>query len=207
MLSPVDLLWFGGIGTYIKSQFEPESEVGDRANSAIRVNATDMKCRVIGEGANLGTTQKGRIEFNHKGGLVNTDFIDNSAGVDCSDHEVNIKILLSDLVRRKKLKLDERNKMLEKMTTNVENLVLKDNVSQNKIISFIESFGTKMLDHHSNLMKNLEQSGRLNRAIEFLPDERKIDEYSASGKGLSRPELCVLLSYAKMEVYDQLAEQ
>ena len=204
LLAPVDLLWFGGIGTYIKSQHEPESEVGDRANAAVRINASDMKCKVIGEGANLGVTQRGRIEFNQKGGLINTDFIDNSAGVDCSDHEVNIKILLSDLVRRKKLTLPARNQMLEKMTNNVEDLVLQDNIAQNKIISFIESLGGKVLDHHSNLMKSLEQNGRLNRAIEFLPDERKIDEYSASGRGMSRPEISVLLSYAKMEVYDQL---
>lgn len=201
---PVDLLWFGGIGTFIKSKHENDADVGDRANDALRVNADQLKCKVVGEGANLGVTQLGRIEFARIGGSINTDSIDNSGGVDCSDHEVNIKILLREAVLQGDLSLEERNKLLVKMTDEVAQLVLNTNYDQNLILSLITSMGTRVLDVQSKLMRYLEKTGRLDRTLESLPDDQKILDYQAEQVGLSRPELSILLPYAKNALYDHV---
>jgi glutamate dehydrogenase len=201
----VDLLFFGGIGTYVKSAQESHQDVGDRANDALRINGKDLRCRVVGEGANLGCTQLGRMEFArlHKGHL-NTDFIDNSAGVACSDREVNIKILFNDVCRQKKLTMDERNVLLEKMTPDVAALVLRDNYVQPQAISMTEQLGHKKLDQLIALMKALEHDGLLNRAIEYLPDDALLEEYQAKKEGFSRPEIATLLAYAKIAYYDKI---
>ncbi|MGB0934853.1 MAG: NAD-glutamate dehydrogenase, partial [Alphaproteobacteria bacterium] len=204
LMSEVDLLWFGGIGTYIKSKFESDSSVGDRANDAVRIDARHLKCRVIGEGANLGITQRGRIEFAGIGGHVNTDAIDNSAGVDCSDHEVNIKILLSDVIAGKKLSLKKRNELLESMTDEVASLVLRNNYDQNLALSLITAQGVKLLDLQAKLMRALEKKGVLDRTLEYLPDDSSLADYQASQTLLSRPELSVIIAYAKNDIYDEL---
>ena len=165
--SPVDLLWNGGIGTYVKSSQENDVEVGDRANDNVRVDACDLQCKIVGEGGNLGFTQRGRIEYALKGGKINTDSIDNSAGVDCSDHEVNIKIALRSAIEHKKLNYQKRNKLLEEMTDEVEDLVLRDNFLQTQAISIAEFQGVKALEQHDRMMKKLEREGLLDRQVEF----------------------------------------
>lgn len=201
----VDLLWFGGIGTFIKSSQESHSDVGDRSNDGVRVNAKDLRCRVIGEGANLGLTQLGRIEYARKAdGRINTDFIDNSAGVSCSDHEVNIKILFNEILRKNKLTRPERNKLLTEMTDNVAQLVLIDNYLQPQAITFIEHLGNKKLDRQVRLVRAMEQEGLLNRQIEFLPDDVTFEEYQASQVGLCRPEIAVVLSYSKINYFQKI---
>jgi len=202
--APVDLLWNGGIGTYVKSQLETDNEAGDRANDSLRVNGKDLRCKVVGEGGNLGLTQKGRIEFALNGGRVNTDAMDNSAGVDCSDHEVNIKIALAAALRDDKISLKERNKVLESMTDEVSDLVLYDNYLQTLAISIAQSQKEKLLDDQSQFMDRLDKDGLLNKRIEFLPSKKEIEKRRADGVGLVRPELCVILSYAKMEIYNKL---
>ncbi|HEX2115683.1 MAG TPA: NAD-glutamate dehydrogenase, partial [Alphaproteobacteria bacterium] len=202
--APVDLLWLGGIGTYVKASDETHAEVGDRANDALRVDGTELRARVVGEGANLGVTQRGRIEYAQAGGRINTDAIDNSAGVDTSDHEVNIKILLGDVVARGDMTLKQRDKLLARMTDEVGALVLRDNYLQTQALSVAESEGATALDAHVRLIRSLEKAGRLNRAIEFLPDDEEIQRRQAAGQGLTRPELAVLLAYAKLTLYDQL---
>ena len=199
--SPVDLLWNGGIGTYVKSVDEHHQDAGDRANDEVRVNGSDLRCKVIGEGGNLGLTQKGRIEFALNGGRVNTDAMDNSAGVDCSDREVNIKIALTQALLAKKITLDKRNKFLESMTSEVSDLVLADNIMQTQAVSIEESRGYSNLGNQSQFLDKLEKSGLLNREIEFLPSQKEIDKREAGNIGLTRPELCVMLSYAKMDIY------
>ena len=205
LVAKVDLLWFGGIGTYVKSSKENNAEVGDRANDALRINATELNAEVLGEGANLGVTQRARIEFALRGGRINTDAIDNSAGVDCSDHEVNIKILLGAVVQDGDMTLKQRDKLLEAMTDAVAELVLADNYDQTLALTLARSQGAKLLDQQMRLMRDLERGHlKLNREIEFLPNDEAIAERAAAGSGLTRPELAVLLAYAKMELYDSL---
>ncbi len=204
LAAEVDLLWLGGIGTYVKSSQESHSEVGDRANDALRVDGADLCCKVVGEGANLGFTQRGRVEFGLKGGRGNTDAVDNSAGVDCSDHEVNIKILLNDLVQAGDLTLKQRDRLLREMTDEVAALVLRDNYLQSQALSVAEAQGWKQLDQQGRFMRALERAGKLDRALEFLPDDEAVRESIAARRGLTRPELAVLLAYAKMSLYDEL---
>lgn len=202
--APVDLLWNGGIGTYAKATDESNEDVGDRANDAIRVNGNELRAKVIGEGGNLGFTQKGRIEYALTGGRINTDAMDNSAGVDCSDHEVNIKIALTAAMRDKKITLEERNKILEKMTDNVAHLVLEDNRLQTQAITIAQSQGSAILSSQAQFISSLEKSGLLNRQIEFLPSKKEIAKRQMDKIGLTRPELCVLLAYSKMDIYNHL---
>ena len=204
LYAKVDLLYFGGIGTYVKASDETHEEAGDRANDALRVDGRDLQASVLGEGANLGLTQRGRIEFAMKGGRLNTDAIDNSAGVDTSDHEVNIKILLRKLVTSGQLALPARNKLLASMTDDVGRLVLRDNYLQTQALTVAETQAVTLLPLHARSLRALEKSGLLNRAIEFLPDEAELTERARLGKGLTRPELSVLLAYAKIWLYDQL---
>lgn len=202
-----DLLWFGGIGTYVKSSQESNADVGDRNNDTVRVNAKDLTCKVVGEGANLGVTHLGRIEFARRArGRINTDAIDNSAGVDCSDHEVNIKILFGRPVREERLTLPERNTLLETMTDNVASLVLQDNYQQNLCLSIMESQSVDALDQQIRLIKKLETIGLLNRSIEYLPEDTTLAEMLSSGKSLVRPELAVLLAYAKIFLYTEVVK-
>ncbi len=202
--APVDLLWFGGIGTYVKSAGETHADVGDRANDALRVDAPDVRARVIGEGANLGVTQAGRIGYARRGGRINTDFIDNSAGVDTSDHEVNIKIALGQAERAGRLSREERNRLLADMTEAVADLVLANNAAQTLALSIAEASSGPKFDDHLRLMSLLEDAGRLYRAVEGLPDAREAAERRRQGLGLTRPELAILLSHAKMHLKEEL---
>ncbi len=202
--APVDLLWLGGIGSYVKAASQSHSEAGDKANDATRVDAEDLRVKVIGEGANLGVTQKGRIAFALAGGRINTDFIDNSAGVDCSDNEVNIKILLRLATNSSALKLADRDTLLASMTDDVSAIVLRDNYQQTQALSIAQSHGLDKLSSHTRLMKALETQGGLNRAVEGLPSDREIDERRRNATGLTRPELAVLMAYAKMTLFEAL---
>ena len=202
--SPVDLLWFGGIGTYVKSSQESNSDANDRNNDDIRIDGKDLNCRVIAEGANLGITQLGRIEFASQGGLINTDAIDNSAGVDCSDHEVNLKILLKKLVADKKITPAQRNQLLGQMENEVSELILAHNVAQNNAISMVEARGTMVMGRQQRFMHFLECEDYLNRQLEFLPNADEMIEKQRNGIGLTRPEISVILAYGKMFSYDQI---
>src|SRR5690606_31710094 len=173
---PVDLLWNGGIGTYVKASWEANPQIGDRANDAVRVDGRELRCKVIGEGGNLGCSQLGRIEFALHGGRVNTDFVDNSGGVDCSDHEVNIKILLDVVQRRAKQTRTTRNRLLARMTDEVGQLVLRDNYLQSQAISLMQSVAAERLGEHAHLIRSLELEGVLDRALEFLPSAEEIEE-------------------------------
>jgi glutamate dehydrogenase len=204
--SPVDLLWNGGIGTYVKASSENHADAGDRANNAIRINGVDLRCKVIGEGGNLGMTQRSRIEAAMNGVLLNTDFIDNSAGVDTSDHEVNIKILLNDAVQRNEMSVAQRNDLLREMTDEVERLVLFDNYRQNDAISIMERMSVSRLGSKQHFIRTLESQGLLDRQIEFLPSDSELAERKARGVGLTRPELAILLSYSKIVIFQQLLE-
>ena len=204
LLADVELLWFGGIGTYVKAEAESHLDVGDRANDALRVDGGQLRAKVIGEGANLGVTQRGRIEYGQAGGRSNTDFIDNSAGVDCSDHEVNIKILLGAVEQAGKMTRKERNKLLEKMTDDVAQQCLRDNYLQGQAITVTHALGGHLLDRFARFMRALEKEGQLNRRIEYLPDDEEVLERLKRGEGLTRAEIAVLLSYAKLVLYDQL---
>jgi glutamate dehydrogenase len=203
-----DLLFFGGIGTYIKAGSERNLEVGDRANDGLRVNASEIRAKVVGEGANLGMTQQARIEYSLKGGRLNTDFVDNSAGVDTSDHEVNIKILLSDAARKLQNRMDEkaRDKLLKGMTDEIAGLVLSDNYQQTQALSLMEFQSAETLSEHASFMTSLEKAGLLNRAVEFLPDDDQIEMRRKVGKGLTRPELSLILSYGKITYTHALME-
>ncbi|KLE32177.1 glutamate dehydrogenase [Aurantiacibacter gangjinensis] len=202
MKSPVDLIWFGGIGTYVKSSDETNAEVGDPANDGLRVNAEDVRAKVIGEGANLGATQAGRIEFALHGGRVNTDFIDNSAGVDCSDNEVNIKIALTAARRAGRLSEERRNAILKEMTEEVAALVLEDNRLQSLALSIAQQGGSRTIGAHARLIETLEEIGGLDRANEGLGDAVELQRRAADGKGLTRPELAVLMCYSKLVLQD-----
>jgi len=204
--APVDLLWNGGIGTYVKASTESHSDVGDRANNSLRVDGNQLRCKVVGEGGNLGMTQRGRIEAAQHGVLLNTDFIDNSAGVDTSDHEVNIKILLGAVVKRGELTMEERNTLLASMTDEVGELVLNDNYRQNQAISLMESMSTSRLGSFGHFIRTLEAQGLLDRAIEFLPTDAELNDRKARGQGLTRPELSVLLSYDKIVIFNELLD-
>ncbi|MER5576711.1 NAD-glutamate dehydrogenase [Streptomyces massasporeus] len=202
--APVDLLWNGGIGTYVKASTESNADVGDKANDAIRVDGADLRVAVVGEGGNLGLTQLGRIEFALHGGRINTDAIDNSAGVDTSDHEVNIKILLNGLVRDGDMTVKQRNKLLAEMTDEVGRLVLRNNYAQNTAIANALAQSGAMLHAQQRFMKHLVREGHLDRALEFLPTDRQIRERLAQGQGLTGPETAVLLAYTKITVAEEL---
>ncbi len=196
--APVDLIWNGGIGTFVKASYETHAEVGDRTNDAIRIDGNEVKARVIAEGGNLGLTQLARVEYSLNGGIIYTDFVDNSAGVDCSDHEVNIKILLNQLVMNGDMSLEDRNTLLGSMTEEVAELVLRDNYEQTQIISLEASVAIQTMDLVRRYMNEIEKNGRLRRKLEFLPDEKKLLERKADGKGMTRPEIAILISYSKM---------
>ena len=204
LAAPVDLLWNGGIGTFVKASPESHLEVGDKANDALRVDGRDLRCRVVGEGGNLGLTQRGRVEYALAGGRVLTDAIDNSAGVDCSDHEVNIKILLGAAVASGDLTEKQRNELLVGMTDDVARLVLRNNYRQTQALSLAAIQAPSMLGVHARLVQHLEQGGRLNRELEFLPSDEVMAERKAGRGGLVPPELAVLLAYAKIELNDAL---
>jgi glutamate dehydrogenase len=204
LTAPVELLWFGGIGTFVKAADETQAEVGDRANDAVRVNGGDIRAKVVGEGANLGVTQRGRVAFALAGGRIDTDAIDNSAGVDTSDHEVNIKILLDQAIASGALAAEERQRLLANMSGEVASLVLRDNYLQGECLSTAEARGVVPLDRQLRMIRDLERMGRLDRALEFLPDDETLAARAAQGRGLVRPELAVLLAYAKMTLYEQL---
>jgi glutamate dehydrogenase len=202
--APVDLLWFGGIGTFVKAAAESGTGVGDRANDGVRVDAAELRSKVVGEGANLGVTQRGRIEYALAGGRINTDAIDNSGGVDTSDHEVNIKILLDEAVAAGDLTGKQRDELLEEMTDEVAALVLRDNYQQTQAITVAQSQGVTALDRQARLIRELERAGRLDRALEALPDDESLSERQAAGGGLTRPELAILLAYSKISLYEEL---
>ncbi len=200
----VDLIWNGGIGTYVKASSEGHSDVGDRSNDAVRVDANELRCRVVGEGGNLGLTQRARVEFSLNGGRINTDFIDNSGGVDSSDREVNIKILLSDVTKKKGMTRPKRDELLASMTDDVANLVLRNNYLQTQAISVSEMLSPERVDEVARLIGNFERTGLLDRALEFLPDDSEIEDRRNRKQGFTRPELAVVLSYAKIDLYDGL---
>ena len=200
--APVDLLWFGGIGTYIKASTQSHAEVGDPANDALRVDAIDLKAKAIGEGANLAITQAARIEFAQHGGRINTDFIDNSAGVDCSDNEVNIKIPLNREMREGRLELEKRNKLLASMTDEVSELVLEDNRLQSLALSIAEARGMAGLPEQVRTIELLEASGRLDRRVEGLGTSEALLRRASDNRGLTRPELAVVLSMSKLSLQD-----
>jgi glutamate dehydrogenase len=202
--APVELLWNGGIGTYVKDREETHAEVGDPPNDPVRVNAEDLRCKVVGEGGNLGMTQRARIQFHLQGGRINTDALDNSAGVDMSDHEVNLKILLNRVVQDGEMTTEQRNEVLRQMTDEVSELVLHDNVSQSLAVSLDEIRSRESLDDFTALIQALERDRLLNREKEDIPDNDGLSERRAGGMGLSRPTLCVLLAHAKMFTKAQL---
>ncbi|HWV13070.1 MAG TPA: NAD-glutamate dehydrogenase domain-containing protein, partial [Sphingobium sp.] len=204
--SPADLLWFGGIGTYVKAAAQSHGDVGDPANDRLRVNAEDLRVKVVGEGANLGVTQAARIAFSLRGGRINTDFIDNSAGVDCSDNEVNIKIALNQEMADGRLAFDARNKLLESMTDAVADIVLEDNRLQVLGLSIAESGGTADLASYVRLIETFEESGRLDRRVEGLAANDMLLRRGQDGLGLTRPELAVLLSTAKLALQDAIEQ-
>jgi glutamate dehydrogenase len=204
MLAPVDLFWNGGIGTYIKAETESDAEVGDRANDAVRVNGNQLRAKVIGEGGNLGVTQRGRIEFDLAGGHVNTDALDNSAGVDCSDHEVNIKILVDSLVTAGKVTAAERTDLLMSMTDEVGLLVLEDNAGQNDLMGTSRANAASLLTVHARQIKEMVADRGLNRELEALPAEKEIRRRTDVGLGLTSPELATLMAHVKLALKDEL---
>ncbi|HEX3297436.1 MAG TPA: NAD-glutamate dehydrogenase domain-containing protein, partial [Nocardioides sp.] len=209
--APVDLLWNGGIGTYVKSSEETHADAGDKANDAIRIDGRELRARCVGEGGNLGLTQLGRIEYaelgaGRQGGAINTDFIDNSAGVDTSDHEVNIKILLDRVVADGDLTEKQRNHLLAEMTDEVASLVLRDNYEQNLALANASAHAPSLLHVHEDWMRTLEKKGVLNRELEGLPTSREVRRRIERGEGLTTPELSVLLAWTKIELADELIE-
>ena len=204
LLAPVDLMWNGGIGTYVKASTETNAEIGDRANDAIRVDGVALRCKVVGEGGNLGCSQLGRIEAALHGVRINTDAIDNSAGVDTSDHEVNIKILLTGLTRDGELTLDQRNTVLQSMTDEVAHQVLRDNYEQNVLLGNARAQEHAMLRVHQRLIHWLEERGALDRSLEFLPSDAEIAKRHAANLGLTSPEFSVLVAYAKLALKEDL---
>ena len=204
LLAPADLLWNGGIGTYVKAKSETHAEAGDKANDAIRVDGAELRVKCVGEGGNLGLTQAGRIEYAAKGGRLNTDFIDNSAGVDTSDHEVNIKILLDRVVTDGDLTAKQRNELLASMTNEVANLVLADNYNQNLALANAVTIAPNLLHVHEDWMRKLERDGVLNRELEALPPRREVARRLERKEGLTAPELSVLMSWTKIVLADEL---
>ncbi|HZA09597.1 NAD-glutamate dehydrogenase [Mycobacterium sp.] len=206
LCAPVDLLFNGGIGTYVKAESESNSDVGDRSNDVVRVNGNQVRAKVIGEGGNLGVTQLGRIEYNRSGGRINTDALDNSAGVDCSDHEVNIKILVDSLVTGDKVDADERTKLLESMTDEVERLVLEDNAGQNDLMGTSRANAASLLTVHARQIKDLVEDRRLNRELERLPSDKEIRRRLEQGIGLTSPELATLMAHVKLALKDDVLD-
>ena len=202
----VDLLWNGGIGTYIKAEIETDADVSDKNNDAIRINGSQLRAKAVGEGGNLGVTQRGRIEYAQAGGLIYTDSIDNSAGVDCSDNEVNIKILLSQLIKNGRLKSKDRNRLLVEMTDEVGQKCLLNNYRQTQIIDSIEQNAATEIFQHARFMRHLEAEGILSRKLENLPNDKQITDRIAQNRGLTRPELSILLSYSKLTYKNALLE-
>lgn len=203
--APVDLIWNGGIGTYVKSSQERNFEVGDHANDSLRVNGNELRAKVVGEGGNLGWTQLGRIEYElFANGNINTDFIDNSAGVDCSDHEVNIKILLNEVIHAGEMTEKQRNALLSSMTEEVADLVLKDNYRQVRTITRAVSQSLDYLSLYINYMADQGRAGKINRQLEFLPDANTLMERKANGKALTRPEIAVLIEYSKIILKEEI---
>lgn len=203
--APVDLIWNGGIGTYVKSARESHADIGDKANDSLRVNGNELRAKVFGEGGNLGMSQLGRVEYCLQGGACNTDFIDNAGGVDCSDHEVNAKILLNEVVANGDLTQKQRNQLLAEMTDNVAQLVLHNNYRQTQAISIAQADALKRSAEYRRFMNKLQADGRLDRKLEFLPDDEALMERQSQGKGLTRPELAILISYAKATLKEDLA--
>jgi glutamate dehydrogenase len=202
--APVDLLWNGGIGTYIKAETESDADVGDRANDMIRVNGNQVRARVIGEGGNLGVTSLGRVEFDLAGGRINTDALDNSAGVDCSDHEVNIKILIDALVSMGKVAVEDRTNLLLSMTDEVGELVLVDNKDQNDLMGTSRANAASLLPVHARQIKELETEHGMNRELEALPSEKEIRRRTEAGLGLTSPELATLMAHVKLNLKHQV---
>lgn len=203
--APVDLIWNGGIGTYVKSSAESHVDAGDKANDSLRIDGKELRTKVIGEGGNLGITQRARIEYAlATEGQSFTDFIDNAAGVDCSDHEVNIKILLNSLVQAGDMTVKQRNQLLESMTDEVAELVLDNNYRQTQAIALAFREAKTRMDEYKRLINDLEEQGKLNRELEFLPNDEELDDRKAQQKGLTRPELSVLISYIKGDLKEQL---
>lgn len=202
--TPADLLWLGGIGTFVKSTTENHLDVGDRANDALRIDGRELRVKIVGEGANLGFTQRGRIEYALSGGRINTDAIDNSGGVDTSDHEVNIKILLGSVERAKKLTRPARNKLLRQMSDTVCDLVLRDNYEQTMILSLLQAEAIGRTDDYAQLLRMLEKNVKLNRKLEFLPSDQELADRARAQQTITRPELAVILAYAKMGLYEAL---
>ncbi|MFM8773632.1 MAG: NAD-glutamate dehydrogenase domain-containing protein, partial [Actinomycetota bacterium] len=206
LTSPADLLWNGGIGTYVKAQIETNASVGDKANDAVRVDGHSLRCRVVGEGGNLGLTQLGRVEAARHGVKLNTDAIDNSAGVDTSDHEVNIKILLDSAAREGQLEARDRDELLASMTDEVGSLVLRDNYEQNVLLGNARAGAPALVSVHQRLIDDLEARGILNRALEYLPDDEELLTRAVAGQGLTSPELAVLAAYSKIALTADLAD-
>jgi glutamate dehydrogenase len=204
LTAEVDLLWFGGIGAYIKCSTQSHADVGDKANDILRVDAKDVRAKVIAEGANLGVTQAGRIEFARKGGRINTDAIDNSAGVDSSDHEVNIKILTAEAIHEGALKEKDRNALLASMTDDVGHLVLENNYAQTGALSVMQATAPGDLDSHEGLIETLEGQGKLDRVVEGLPSLEAFRKLREQHLGLTRPELAVVMAYAKLDFFSSL---
>jgi glutamate dehydrogenase len=202
--APVDLLFNGGIGTYIKAESESHAEVGDRANDAVRVNAKQLRAKVIGEGGNLGVTALGRIEFDLCGGRINTDALDNSAGVDCSDHEVNIKILVDSLVNAGTVDPAQRGELLASMTDEVSRLVLTDNSDQNDLMGTSRANAPSLLNVHARQIRQLEEERGLNRELEALPTDKEINRRLELGAGLTSPELATLMAHVKLALKEQV---
>ncbi|UQX88596.1 NAD-glutamate dehydrogenase [Jatrophihabitans telluris] len=204
--APVDLLWNGGIGTYVKASTETHLDAGDKANDPLRADGAQLRCRVVGEGGNLGFTQRGRVEFARAGGRINTDAIDNSAGVDTSDHEVNIKILLDREVQAGVINTEERNQLLGQQTDEVARLVLADNYGQNVLLGVARHGARALVSVHRRLIRELEKAGELDRTIEFLPSDKELAAREAAREGLSSPELAVLAAYVKIVLSEQIRE-
>lgn len=204
LVAPVDLIWNGGIGTYVKSSNETHANVGDKATDALRVNGNQIRAKVIAEGGNLGMTQLGRIEYALSGGSSYTDFIDNAGGVNCSDHEVNIKIMLNELVASGDMTMKQRNKLLMEMTDAVADSVVINNYQQTQAIALAYRESDKRMDDYMLLIQDFESAGKLDRALEYLPNDETITERKINGQGLTKPELSILISYAKADLKEQL---
>ncbi len=204
--APVDLIWNGGIGTYVKSSSESHASVGDRTNDALRVNANELCCKIIGEGGNLGLTQLARVEFCLNGGMVNSDFIDNSGGVDCSDHEVNLKILLNGIITNGDMTEKQRNQLLLEMTDEVANLVLDNNYQQTLAISISERRAPEYVELHTRFIQDLERAKKINRKLEFLPTDKALRERKSKNAGLTRPEIAILLAYNKIVLKEAILD-
>jgi len=206
LVAPVDLLWNGGIGTYVKASTESQADAGDKACDSVRADASELRCKVVGEGGNLGFTQRGRIEFARAGGRINTDAIDNSAGVDLSDHEINLKILLDRAVAARRIDRDSRNKLLSAVADDVVAHVLRDNYEQNVLLAMARYIGPAMVTVHARLLTTLQEAGRLDRPLECLPSAREITQREAAGEGLSTPEMAVLTAWVKILLTEQIED-